>query len=100
MVRLKYPLVAGYSLIVLRGSLLSAIGPLVVMLALGWIVTCRAGPSGLPDLSLVEPPLVRPAPQRAQSDAPAGTMAVFRAAGHPAHTSPPELPLPSRRVSG
>lgn len=40
-VRLTVPLVAAYSLIVFRGSLLSVAGPLVVMLALGWLVTYR-----------------------------------------------------------
>lgn len=40
-VRLMVPLVAAYSLIVMRGSLLSAFGPLVAMLVLGWLVTHR-----------------------------------------------------------
>lgn len=53
-VRLMVPLVAAYSLIVLRGSLLSVAGPLVVMLALGWLVTHRParrsrGPDSTPD---------------------------------------------------
>lgn len=49
-VRIMVPLVAAYSLIVLRGSLLTAMGPLMLLLALGWLVTRREseGPGASP----------------------------------------------------
>lgn len=37
------PLIAAYSMLVLRGAMLTAIGPLVVLVALGWSVGRRAG---------------------------------------------------------
>ena len=39
--RIMIPLIAAYSLILLRGSLMTAVAPLTVMLAIGWFVTRR-----------------------------------------------------------